>query len=92
MTNITEIDDALSAALHALQSAQAALRKSAPSRSLDVLRKADLDPPRANGDDLAKALARLEDHNRRHDAAAATVLAQMDDLQRRVDDLKVAAS
>ena len=42
MSNIAEIDDALSAALHALSAAQATLRKSLPGRNIDVLRKADL--------------------------------------------------
>ena len=64
--NITEIDDALSAALMALSAAQATLRKGASTRDLDVLRKADLDPPRASEDDVAKrALGILDDAERR---------------------------
>ena len=48
MTNIIEIDDALSAALNSLAAAQAVLRKSLPGRSLDVLRK--IDEPRVAAD------------------------------------------
>jgi hypothetical protein len=71
--NIAEIDDALSAALHALSAAQATLRKGASTRDLDVLRKLD-DQPRAStalvGRDGSGAIAK-----------AATALA---DLERRV--------
>ena len=64
--NITEIDDALSAAIYSLAAAQSVLRKSLPGRSIDVLRKADLDLPRASAKplttaDYAAALADLED-------------------------------
>jgi hypothetical protein len=45
-----DIDDALSAALNSLAAAQAILRKSAPPRSLDVLRKMQEPHP----DDIAK--------------------------------------
>ena len=63
MTNhIAEIDDALSAALHALSAAQATLRKSLPGRSIDVLQKADLAEPK-NVADIA--LAQLADAERR---------------------------
>jgi hypothetical protein len=70
MTNhITEIDDALSAALHALSAAQATLRKSLPGRSIDVLQKADLAEPR----DVADiALAQLADADRRLERLEAT--------------------
>jgi hypothetical protein len=51
--NITEIDDALSAALHALCAAQATLRKGASTRDLDILRKADLAGAEPNVDPLA---------------------------------------
>jgi hypothetical protein len=64
--NITEIDDALTAALNSLATAQAILRKSAPPRSLDILRK--LDEPRVvvNLYDPAKrALGILDDAERR---------------------------
>jgi hypothetical protein len=90
--NISELDDALSAALNSLAAAQAVLRKSLPGRSIDVLRKTELADaePRANGDDFVKALALLEDHNLRYDAKVADFRAQMDDLQRRIDELKEA--
>jgi hypothetical protein len=63
--NITEIDDALSAALNSLATAQAILRKSAPQRSLDVLRK--IDEPRASDtyDPARRALGILDDAERR---------------------------
>jgi hypothetical protein len=65
--NISELDDALSAALHSLAAAQAVLRKSLPGRKIDVLRKADLDLPRASdaGDAASRPLALLEDAKRR---------------------------
>jgi hypothetical protein len=65
--NITEIDDALSTALHALSAAQAVLRKSLPGRSLDVLRKDALSEPRASAasDPKERALALLADAERR---------------------------
>jgi hypothetical protein len=63
VSNLAEIDDALSNALIALHAAQAVLRKGAAPRELDVLRKLD-ELPRANGDAIAKrgldALADLE--------------------------------
>jgi hypothetical protein len=65
--NFSELDDALSNALHALSAAQATLRKSLPGRAIDVLRKSDLLdnalPPRDSlSDDAAtKALAALAD-------------------------------
>jgi hypothetical protein len=67
VSNISEIDDALSAALHALSAAQAVLRKSLPGRSIDVLQKSDLFDPRASRSDDAstKALAALDDLERR---------------------------
>lgn len=62
--NITEIDDALSAALNSLAAAQAVLRKSLPGRSLDVLRKlSDAEPkvdPLALLDDAERRIERLE--------------------------------
>jgi hypothetical protein len=64
--NITEIDDALSAALNSLATAQAILRKSAPPRSLDVLRK--IDEPRVvvdSYDPAKRALGILDDAERR---------------------------
>jgi len=64
--NITEIDDALSAALNSLAAAQAILRKSAPPRSLDVLRK--IDEPRVvvdSYDPAKRALGVLDDAERR---------------------------
>jgi hypothetical protein len=68
--NITEIDEALSAALQALSAAQATLRKSLPGRSIDVLCKSDLSDdalPRASCSDdaIAKAFAALADLERR---------------------------
>lgn len=72
MSDISELDDALSAALQALSAAQATLRKSLPGRSIDALQKAHLgDDPRASRggamkraqsamDDLDNRLARLE--------------------------------
>jgi hypothetical protein len=76
--NITEIDDALSAALMALSAAQATLRKGASTRDLDVLRKADLDPPRAS-DAVTKALDTLADAEQRLERleAARDIDAQM---------------
>jgi hypothetical protein len=73
VSNISEIDDALSAALHALSAAQAVLRKSLPGRSIDVLRKSDLSddhlPPHAfvPPDPATKALAALDDAAKRLD-------------------------
>jgi hypothetical protein len=70
--NIAEIDDALSAALHALSAAQATLRKSLPGRSIDVLRKSDLIDalPRASRSDdvLTRTLATVADLERRAEA------------------------
>jgi hypothetical protein len=62
--NISELDDALSAALNSLAAAQAVLRKSLPGHSIDVLRK--IDEPRASARPLTladydAALADLED-------------------------------
>jgi hypothetical protein len=67
--NISELDDALSTALHALSAAQATLRKSLPGRGIDILQKSDLLDalPRASRSDdaSAKALAALADAERR---------------------------
>jgi hypothetical protein len=64
--NITEIDDALSAALMALSAAQATLRKGASTRDLDVLRKLDNEPRASDAYDPAKrALGILDDAERR---------------------------
>jgi hypothetical protein len=60
--NISELHDALSAALHALSAAQATLRKSLPGRSIDVLSKATAAP---KDDPSAEALAKLADAGRR---------------------------
>jgi hypothetical protein len=60
--NITEIDDALSAALNSLAAAQAILRKGASTRDLDVLRK--LDDPRVvvdSYDPARRALGIIDD-------------------------------
>jgi hypothetical protein len=69
VSNISEIDDALSAALMALSAAQAVLRKGVSTHDLDVLRKADLTDalPRASRstDASSKALAALDDLERR---------------------------
>jgi hypothetical protein len=76
--NITEIDDALSAALMALSAAQATLRKGASTRDLDVLRKADLDPPRASDtyDPAKRALGVLADAERRITALESAAVAE----------------
>jgi hypothetical protein len=77
--NITEIDDALSAALNSLATAQAILRKSAPPRSLDVLRK--IDEPRVVADsyDPAKrALGILDDAERRIERLEAQRAAELE--------------
>jgi hypothetical protein len=76
----TDLDDALSAALHSLAAAQDVLRKSLPGRSIDVLRKLD-DEPRVSGDDVAKrALDSLADLQRSVDALKAA------DAKRSADD------
>jgi hypothetical protein len=64
VSNIAEIDDALSEALHALSAAQAVLRKGASTHDLDVLRKSDLIDalPRASRSD--DVLAKLDEANR----------------------------
>jgi hypothetical protein len=76
-----EIDDLLSAALSAVHAAQAALRKGASPRDLDVLRKSDLSDdhrPRASRSDdvLARTLDALADLERR--AAAIEGARDMD--------------
>ena len=79
MTNIIEIDDALSAALNSLAAAQAVLRKSLPGRSLDVLRK--IDEPRVAADlyDPAKrALGILDDAERRIERLEAQRAAELE--------------
>jgi hypothetical protein len=65
MTHITEIDDALSAALNSLAAAQAILRKSAPPRDLDIIRKADLAEPQPRDNIAKRALDALADLERR---------------------------
>jgi hypothetical protein len=53
--NVSELDDAISAALMALSAAQLTLRKGASPRDLDILRKAHLgDDPRASRGDVMK--------------------------------------
>jgi hypothetical protein len=54
--NTSEIESAIEHAINALSLAKLALSKSALSvfNDRDVLRKADLDPPRAGEDDVAK--------------------------------------
>jgi hypothetical protein len=71
VSNIAEIDDALSEALHALSAAQAVLRKGASTHDLDVLRKSDLIDalPRASRSD--DVLAKLDEANRRLDRLEA---------------------
>jgi hypothetical protein len=67
-----EIDDLLSAALSAVHAAQAALRKGASPRDLDVLRKANGLTPRRSDDATAKAATvALADLNRRLDKLEA---------------------
>ena len=69
MSDISELDDALSNALHALNAAQAVLRKGASTRELDILRKANLadrEPRAGQGDAIVKAsLDMLADVERR---------------------------
>jgi hypothetical protein len=84
--NITEIDDALSAALHSLSAAQAVLRKSLPGRSIDVLQKADGLHPRASASQLIeKRVAEAEAIVKRQDDTADALLAQLADLNVQVD-------
>jgi hypothetical protein len=79
MSNITEIDDALSAALHALSAAQATLRKSLPGRAIDVLQKAE---PRDAYEPARRALGI---------SAADTALAALADAERRITALESAS-
>ena len=75
--NITEIDDALSAALMALSAAQATLRKGASTRDLDVLRKLDNEPRASDAYDPAKrALGILDDAERRITALESAAVAE----------------
>jgi hypothetical protein len=95
MSNISEIDDALSAAINSLAAAQAVLRKSRPGSALDILRKADHVEP-GDGYDPARrslgispadaALEMLADAERR-----MTVLEARKDLENQYTPRKTVA-
>jgi hypothetical protein len=74
--NVSELDDAISAALMALSAAQLTLRKGASPRELDILRKAHL------GDDPSTRVIKSGDE------LMKSARASLDDLMARMDKLE----
>jgi hypothetical protein len=86
--NVSELDDAISAALMALSAAQLTLRKGASPRELDILQKAFLgDDPRASTSKPLSVDAIIK-ANAAFDAQMESMSATLDEIRKGLDALE----